>query len=286
MPSVSVTRNIPKACWLAAQLASMVSSHISLKYVIKIKGQVNSIGVRTMAAAMIDLIAVLGLPVTTPRRETMTDPHPPVTAIDIALEPDAVMISRALADNAALRENVPQGFALDATHHAHVTLLQCFVRTADLPSIYAATEKVLAKEKYTEWKLTAFKYYYVPAGPIGLAGIVVEPTTDLIRLQQQIIDALAPYTVNEGAAAAFYTTPAKPDIHPSVIPYVRDFVPDHTGKNYSPHVSTGVGTTAFLDALLAKPFEAFTFSPASASVYQLGNYGTARKELRALPAKP
>ncbi len=114
---------------------------------------------------------------------------------------------------------------------------------------------------------------------------MVEPTTDLLRLQQQIIDAVAPYTVNDATATAFHTTPAEPDIHPSLIPYVRDFVPHQTGKNYSPHVSTGVGTTAFLDALLAKPFETFTFSPASASVYQLGNYGTARKELKALPAK-
>ena len=62
-------------------------------------------------------------------------------------------------------------------------------------------------------------------------------------------------------------------------------MPEHTGKNYSPHVSTGVGTTAFLDTLLAKPFEAFTFSPESASVYQFGNYGTARKELKALPMR-
>jgi hypothetical protein len=63
-----------------------------------------------------------------------------------------------LADNAALRANVPQGSALDATHHAHVTLLQCFVRTADLPTIYAVTEEILAQERYTDWKLTAFKY--------------------------------------------------------------------------------------------------------------------------------
>src|ERR1700759_4714972 len=101
----------------------------------------------------------------------MTDPQHARTAIDIALEPDAVMMNRALADNAALRANVPQGFALDATHHAHVTLLQCFVRTADLPTIYAATQEILAQKKYTDWKLTAFKYYYVPAGPIGLAAL-------------------------------------------------------------------------------------------------------------------
>src|ERR1700735_965225 len=131
---------------------------------------------------------MLGLLVTPPRRQAMTNPQHALTAIDIALEPDAVMMRRAFADNTALRANVPQGFALDSTHHAHITLLQCFVRTADLPTIYAATEKVLAQEKYTDWKLTAFKYYYIPAGPIGLAGIVVEPTTDLLRLQQAIID--------------------------------------------------------------------------------------------------
>jgi hypothetical protein len=235
---------------------------------------------------MIGLIAVLGFLLIMPGRRAMTDSQQALTAIDIALEPDAVMMSHAFADNAALRENFSQGFALDATHHAHITLLQRFVRTDDLPSIYAATGEVLAKEKYTDWKFTAFKYYYVPAGSIGLAGVVIEPTTDLVRLQQQIIDAVAAYVVNAGAVTAFYTTPEEPDIHPSLIPYVRDFVPAQTGKNYSPHVTTGVGTTAFLDALLAKPFETFTFSPASASVYQLGNYGTARRELKALPAKP
>jgi hypothetical protein len=34
--------------------------------------------------------------------------------------------------------------------------------------------------------------------------------------------------------------------------------------------------------MLAEPFESFTFSPAGASVYQLGTFGTARKELRAV----
>jgi hypothetical protein len=38
--------------------------------------------------------------------------------------------------------------------------------------------------------------------------------------------------------------------------------------------------------MLAEPFEAFTFLPASTSVYQLGTFGTARKELKVLAAKP
>ena len=44
--------------------------------------------------------------------------------------------------------------------------------------------------------------------------------------------------------------------------------------------------SSYLNEMLAKPFEAFTFSPVGASVYQLGSFGTARKELRALDLKP
>src|ERR1700722_6168489 len=108
-----------------------------------------------------------------------------VTAIDIALEPDATMIQHAQADNARLLKAFPKGFALDATHHPHVTMLQQFVRTADLEKVYGAVNNVLATEKPTSWKLKAYKYYYIPSAPIGLAGIVVEPTEDLHRLQQK-----------------------------------------------------------------------------------------------------
>jgi hypothetical protein len=130
----------------------------------------------------------------------------PVTAIDIALEPDATMMQHAQADNARLLKAFPKGFALDATHHAHVTMLQQFVRTADLDMVYAAANRVLASEKPAGWKLKAFKYYYIPDPPIGLAGIVVEPTEDLVRLQHELIDAVAPFTVKTGTVAAFMTT--------------------------------------------------------------------------------
>jgi hypothetical protein len=58
-----------------------------------------------------------------------------------------------------------------------------------------------------------------------------------------------------------------------------------SGKNFSPHVTIGIGTAALLDAMLAEPFTAFTFSPVSTSVYQFGDYGTARRQLKALPPK-
>jgi hypothetical protein len=210
----------------------------------------------------------------------------PVTAIDIALEPDMTMMQHAQADNARLLKVFPKGFALDATHHPHVTMLQQFVRTADLENVYAAVNKVLASEKPKSWKLKAFKYYYIPSPPLGLAGIVVEPTEDLLRLQQKIIDAVTPFTEKTGTPAAFMSTEDGKDIQGFLIEYVADFVTIAAGKKFNPHVTIGVGTEAYLKEMLAEPFEAFTFSPAGASVYQLGSFGTARKELKALVLTP
>lgn len=207
-----------------------------------------------------------------------------LVAIDIAIEPDATMVQRSLTDNARLRQNFPQGYTLDETHHAHISMLQRFVREADLQKVYAAVAGAVATENPPSWKLEAYKYYYIPAGPIGLAGIVVEVTDDLLRLQQKLVDAVAPFSVATATADAFFKLPTEPPLHevPSLIQYVGAFVPEHSGKNFMPHVTIGVGLKGFLDAMLAAPFEAFTFSPTGASVYQLGDFGTARRNLKTL----
>src|SRR5258708_7924874 len=115
-----------------------------------------------------------------------------VTAIDILLDPDEVMIDRARAANSRLRADYPKGFALDATHAPHVTIIQRFVRTSELDKAYAAVAKVLKDENPTSWELKAKEYYDIPVEKLGLAGIVIEPTADLLRLQQKLIDAVAP----------------------------------------------------------------------------------------------
>ena len=210
----------------------------------------------------------------------------PVTAIDIALEPDATMIQHAKADNARLLKSFPKGFPLDETHHPHVTMLQQFVRTDDLDKVFAAANAVLAKEKPRAWTLKAFKYYYIPDPPFGVAGIVVEPTEGLHRLQDELITAVKPYTVKTGTPAAFFSEENGRDIQEALIAYVANFVTDAAGKRFNPHVTIGVGTETYLNQMLAEPFPSFTFSVAGASVYQLGTFGTARKELKALTLAP
>jgi 2'-5' RNA ligase len=206
----------------------------------------------------------------------------PVTAIDIALEPDATMIEHAQAANARLLKSFPKGFSLDATHHPHVTILQQFVRTDQLDNVYAAVNKILAKEKASGWKLKAFKYYYIPSPPVGLAGIVVEPDDDLHRLQNEIIEAVMPFVAKTGTSAAFFSDDEGRDIQDDLISYVEHFVQIAAGEKFNPHVTIGVGTEVYLNTMLAEPFDAFTFSPAGASVYQLGTFGTARKQLKTL----
>src|SRR5664280_1287256 len=76
-----------------------------------------------------------------------------VTAIDILLEPDATMLQHAEANNARLLKVYPKGFALDALHNPHITLIQRYVRTADLDKVYAAAGKFLTGKKITGWTL-------------------------------------------------------------------------------------------------------------------------------------
>jgi len=203
-----------------------------------------------------------------------------VTAIDIMLEPDATMLRHAEAANARLLNVFPKGFSLDANHRPHVTMVQRFVRTADLDKVYAAAGKVFAGANVTGLKLESFKYYYIPDKDIGLSGIVVKPTPELLKLQQDVIAAVAPFTEATGTSAAFVTTPDDPVINPLLIEYVAAFVPKASGEHFNPHVTTGVASREYLDKMLAEPFEPFTFSPAGAAVYQLGQFGTAAKKLK------
>ena len=209
-----------------------------------------------------------------------------VTAIDVLLLPDDSMLRHAQAVNASHVKIYPQGFTFDATHRPHITMIQRFVRTADLDKVYAAVGKVIARANVTGMKLEAFKYYYVPTGDTGVSGIVARPSPALLKLQKDVMAAVAPFTVQAGDSSAFFTTPDDRTIDPALIEYVSTFVPKHTGEHFSPHVTTGVAPRTYLDKLLAEPFEPFTFSPTGVAVYQLGQFGTAAKSLKEWKLKP
>jgi hypothetical protein len=218
----------------------------------------------------------------TPEKEaaSSTEQHP-ITAVDIVLEPDATMIGHAQAANAGLLKNFPKGYALGDEHAPHISVIGGYFHTDNLEEVFAGASKVLAGKKVMSWKLKAFKYYYIPLKAIGLGGILVEPTPDLIKLQDELFEAIGEFMApgSFGTAAAFKTTPQDPDINQATIDAVATYFSEHRGEDYSPHVTIGVGTTDYLNALLATPFPTFTFSVVGMSAYQFGNFGTAAKQL-------
>jgi hypothetical protein len=190
------------------------------------------------------------------------EPSNRVTAIDILIEPDATMATRAAAANARLRETFPQGFTFDETRQPWITCLQRRVRTADLDEMYGAIGRAVVMERPGAWKLKAYAYDYVPWEDLAL-GIVFEQTDGFIRFQRKLADAVAPFA--ERAAA------------------------DETagsGTESNPLVAVGVAAKDDLKKMIDEKFEPFIFSPAAVSIYQLSEAGNARKKIKSWELTP
>ena len=203
-----------------------------------------------------------------------------VIAIDVLLQPDQNAVAHANAINARLRASYPKGYSLDATHAPHVTLVQRFVREKDFDAVTTAITKVLSTEPLGELQLTAKSLAAEMWDGLPLHAILIERTPQLLRLEQKVVDAVAPFSVSGGTAAAFVDTPAGANI----VDYVAAFVPKSTGAHYMPHITVGVGTEEFSKQLKAEPFETFSFKAKDVAIYQLGNFGVAARELWKSPA--
>src|SRR6476620_1636797 len=206
-----------------------------------------------------------------------------LTAIDILMLPDEVMHARAEALNTQMRGSVPEGFALDANHTPHITLLQRYVRTADLDRVYEAVGAAIDAADPSKLELCGVKVAHmeVAAQPgLGLAGLVVKPSQGVLDLQAALIAAVEPYVESGGTAEAYVTTAEEPEINQDTIDYVERYVPDHSGENYIAHVTVALAKLDFLADLESKPFDDFAFHLSGFAVFELGNNGTAQRELK------
>jgi hypothetical protein len=201
-------------------------------------------------------------------------------AIDILLDPDETMLDSAKFYNDLMRENYsgPGSFSLDAANNPHITVLQCFVKRADLEKVSASVALVIEREKPLNDELTTSGFYYIPLNGLGLAGITANTTPKLLIFQSKIIEALRPF-LQVGNNAGFVQNADGKEITAGTKEYVNAFVPEHSGVKYNPHVTIGLAREDFLKVLLAKPYNSFRFKSVSVSIYQLGDFGTAQKKL-------
>jgi len=200
-------------------------------------------------------------------------------AINVLLLPDAATAEKTLSTNARLLKNYPAGFALDANHAPHITLVQQFVKRADLAAVANVVAAALSNEQPVQWQSMATGFYDMAYKNLGLVGIVIEPTAGLQRLQQTIIAAVAPFAVDKGTAEAFAPRADGESITQATVDYVNNFVGSSSGINYHPHLTCGIGNRDFVDALKAEPFEPISCEPIGVSIYQIGDYGTAQIKL-------
>jgi hypothetical protein len=200
-------------------------------------------------------------------------------AVNVLMDPDAGTVARARAVNARLRSDFPQGFAFDGNHAPHVTLVQCFIDGGKLAEAAQAVSAALQAAGPADWNSEATGLYSLSDGKLGLAGIVIAPTDNFRRAQQLIIDAISPFTTDAGTAAAFAPRLDGGAIGQATVDYVKGFIGVRTGKNFNAHLTVGIGTNQFVEALKAEPFERFPVRAVSVSLYHLGDYGVAQKKL-------
>jgi hypothetical protein len=203
-------------------------------------------------------------------------------AINVLFEPDAATVARAKGLNARLLASYPSGFALDAHHAPHITILQRFVPSADLEAVAQAVRQVVATGPAVNWQTTATGTYDLAHGNLGAMGIVIQPTDDWRHLQQRIIAAVAPFAAEQGSAEAFAPRLDGGPISQLTVDYVETFVGPRTGPNYHPHITVGIGHRDVLDGIEAEPFEPFPVRAEAVSLYQVGDYGVAQIKLHDL----
>jgi 2'-5' RNA ligase len=206
-----------------------------------------------------------------------------LTAIDILINPDENTVERARAFNARLRQSVPSGFELDATHLPHITILQRYVRTADLEKVYEAIQKTIAETDMSllKFRAVAIKHAdWVIPGQGYLTVYSAKPSPEVIDFQAKLITTVKPFVEPGGTAAAYVTNTSDPEINQATLTYVEQYVPNSSGSNYIAHVTLGFATLDDLKTIETEPFNEFDIDPANIAVFHLGNNGTARKELK------
>lgn len=200
-----------------------------------------------------------------------------LVAINVLLLPDAAMTGRVRELNQVLQHS-GAGFAFDATHVPHLTLLQCYVRRPDLPAIEAAVGRVFRRVRPAGVELSATGYFASAIGDLSAAGISVGVNPALTRLHLDIVAAVTPFIRHGGTAAAFVDAPKSETIG-STANYVDRFIAAASGTNFRPHVTVGLDHAEIVRRFAAGPFTPFAFKIEGAAIYQLGDIGTARKQL-------
>ncbi|MFL5785841.1 MAG: 2'-5' RNA ligase family protein [Bacteriovoracaceae bacterium] len=178
-------------------------------------------------------------------------------AINIALPPEQLLEAVAKKMNASTKK-----FHFDDTHFPHVTLVQGFVKKDDLPKI----QKVVSELSLPKIELTSSKLEEKD----GLMNLKFHNNPEVQRLHDKAVSGIKEYLQKSGDKDAFYEPSS---VRKEDVDYAKNFVPEKSGGKYSPHMTMGVGTAK------SAADKEVTYTFKNPQIFQIGEWGTARKKL-------
>lgn len=184
-------------------------------------------------------------------------------ALDVALLPPPEVRQRAIELNAALPVEWSQGMQLDEEHHPHVTLTQAFIRADELHLALDRVNEVLRGRRPLIVEVTGGGH----SGNTLWMGI--EPTTKLVALHEDVMDALKGYERQGGTRAAFVDG----DAHAGDVLWVTGYRLKSSFQDFTPHLTLGHGHRP-------PEIEPFSFEATTVAACHLARFCTCRRVLR------
>jgi 2'-5' RNA ligase len=183
-------------------------------------------------------------------------------AVDVALLPPPDVAARAIELSAALPSE-SRGFALDAGHLPHVTLIQSFIREDELDLAYQRVGDVLTGTRALRLAVTG--------GARGGSSVwlAIERTPELDALHEGLMHALVGVERPGGTPASFLEGEARV----GDVLWVAGYRLKSSFAAYTPHITLG-------HAAEPPVVEPFTFTADTVAACHLGRFCTCRRVLR------
>jgi 2'-5' RNA ligase len=194
-------------------------------------------------------------------------------AIDIALLLPKAVNERVKSANAALLAERPEGFRFDESHLPHITLVQQFIRRANISALIERIDPILRGMQPLALRVTGV------GSSATAAHFAIEKTSEMDELHRTLLDAVQPFEVASGAAAAFYSRderalePVHEPARDKDVAWVSQFRSYASYDRFTPHITLGIGPPPGF----REPFE---FTADRVALCHLGRFCTCRVVLR------
>lgn len=162
-------------------------------------------------------------------------------AIDIALLLPEAVNQRVKAANAALLAERPAGFRFDESHLPHITLVQQFIRRANIPALIERIDPILRGFQPLVLRVTGV------GSSATAAHFAIAITRGIDKLHRTLLDAVQPFEEAGGSASAFYfgdeptIEPAQEPAREKDVEWVSRFRLHSSYGRFSPHITLGIG---------------------------------------------